>query len=80
MQVGTNPTSFTIPNTIIAIPMDIPIIVMEMSGFAMNKMPTTQNTTDITIYPVFAIRIGATERIFMKQTSSFVFDVIISLS
>jgi hypothetical protein len=46
-------------------PISIPTIFVEISGSAINKIPAMQNSTDTTMYPILAIFIGATERIFM---------------
>ena len=59
------PTSLMMPNTTIAMPSARPITTADCAGRAMNSTPTTQNTADIMIYPVLAIRIGVTERFFI---------------
>ena len=57
------PTSFTAPKAAIAAPSTRPIITAERAGRAMNRTPTTQNTMDMTTYPVLAARMGVTERV-----------------
>ena len=46
-------------------PISIPTIFVEISGSTINKIPAMQNSTDTAMYPILAVFIGATERIFM---------------
>ena len=39
-----------------------PTAVREKSGTAINTVPSTQRIKDMTIYPIFAALMGATER------------------
>ena len=55
--------SFTMPNTIIAMPSTIPTTVTLSSGTAIITTPNTQSSAEIIIYDIFAAFIGLTERI-----------------
>ncbi|OKZ60861.1 MAG: hypothetical protein BHV91_00085 [Clostridiales bacterium 44_9] len=59
------PTSLTMPKAIIITPRTVPTVFMEISGLAIRITPSTRDSTDIAIYPIFATFIGAVERILI---------------
>ena len=51
------------PKTIMPTPRSLPSQTTDVPGEVMSTIPSTQNKTDITKYPIFAVFIGTTERI-----------------
>jgi hypothetical protein len=51
------------PKTIMPTPRSLPSQTTDVPGDVMSTSPSTQNKTDITKYPIFAVFIGTTERI-----------------